>query len=201
MFDSAGFGAPGSVPGFDAAADVEVALTLFTDSYVVRGKVRTRQRRLTDILNMAAEDFLVLQEAVADPIGSHGDVIRADFAQVNLATVLFAVSDVPVEPRPELRTPKTQEEALVTVPPFTVVGRIHLLPERTLRVALEELTGRFIPVTDATYWSDSVGEPRTSAMVVAVNHARAQILAPHRVVDPWAGLSAAGSGEEAPPAE
>jgi hypothetical protein len=43
-------------------------------------------------------------------------------------------------------------------------------------------------VTDATYWSDSLGEGRQTAPIVAVNHARAQILAPHRVVDPWAGL-------------
>ena len=33
-------------------------------------------------------------------------------------------------------------------------------------------------------------------MVVAVNHNRAQILAPHREVDPWAGLDR--SGESAP---
>ncbi len=176
---------------FDAVAERAVALTLYTDSYVVRGTFRTRQKRVTDILNSADEEFLVVEEAVVDPLGSHGDVIRADYAQVNLSTVLFAVSDEPVEPTPELRTPKTEEQALVTVPPFTVIGRIHLLPERELRVALEELTGRFLPVTDATYWSDAVGEPRTQALIVAVNHARAQILAPHRVVDPWSGLGAA----------
>jgi hypothetical protein len=181
---------------FDAVAERPVALTLYTDSYVVRGNVRTRQKRITDILNQADEEFLVIEEAVVDPLGSHGEVIRAEYAQVNLATVLFAVSDVPVEPTPELRTPKVQEQALVTVPPFTVIGRVHLLPERALRNALEELTGRFIPVTDATYWSDVVGEPRTTAMLVAVNHARAQILAPHRVVDPWSGLGA-GAGTAA----
>ena len=182
---------------FDAVAERTVALTLYTDSYVVRGTLRTRQKRITDILNLADEEFLVVEQAVVDPLGAHGEVIRAEYAQVNLATVLFAVSDEPVEAMPELRTPKTAEQALVTVPPFTVIGRIHLLPERELRIALEELTGRFIPITDATYWSDVVGEPRTSALVVAVNHARAQILAPHRVVDPWTGLGAgAGSGAE-----
>ncbi len=184
---------------FDAVAERTVALTLYTDSYVVRGSLRTRQKRLTDILNQADEEFLVVEEAVVDPLGAHGEVIRAEYAQVNLATVLFAVSDEPVEATPELRTPKTAEQALVTVPPFTVIGRIHLLPERALRVALEELTGRFIPVTDATYWSEVVGEPRTAAMVVAVNHARAQILAPHRVVDPWSGLPTSAGTTAADP--
>jgi hypothetical protein len=183
---------------FDAVAERPVALTLYTDSYVVRGTVRTRQKRVTDILNRSDEDFLVVEGVVVDPLGSHGEVIRADFAQVNLATVLFAVSDVPVETTPELRTPKSQQSALVTVPPFTVTGDIHLLPDRDLRFALEELTGRFIPVTDATYWSDVVGEPRTTAMVVAVNHARAQILAPHRVVDPWTGLAAEAPATDEP---
>ncbi len=62
------------------------------------------------------------------------------------------------------------------------------MPERSLRDALSELTGHFLPVTDATYWSDSLGEARTQAELLAVNHERAQILAPHRVSDPWAGL-------------
>jgi hypothetical protein len=47
-------------------------------------------------------------------------------------------------------------------------------------------------VTEATYWSDTVGEARTSASMVAFNHRRAQILAPHREVDPWAGLDRSG---------
>lgn len=175
---------------FDAVAERPAALTLYTDSHVVRGTVRTRRHRVTDILNLADEGFLVVEDVVADPLGAHGgDVIRAAFAQINLAAVLFAVSDVPVETMPELRTPKTQEQALVTCPPFMVTGYIHLLPDRDLRSALDELTGRFIPITDAIYWSDAVGEPRTSVPLVAVNHARAQILAPHRVVDPWAGLA------------
>jgi hypothetical protein len=116
---------------------------------------------------------------------------------VNLNTVLFAVAANPVEPVPELRTPKVPEQALISVPPFRITGRIHLLPERDLREALGELTGRFVPVTDAVYWSDVVGEARTSVAMVAFNHARAQILAPHRDVDPWAGLDrAAGANAD-----
>ena len=85
---------------------------------------------------------------------------------------------------------------MISIPPFQVIGRIHLLPERDLREALSELTGRFVPVTDATYWSDTVGEARQTAPMVAINHQRAQILAPHRAVDPWAGLDrSAGAGE------
>jgi len=174
-----------------------VRLTLYTDAYVVRGSMRTRQRRLSDILNQAEQDFLVVADATFDEFGSRSQTVTSDYAQVNLGTVLFAVADSDVEAVPELRTPKIQERALVSVPPFRITGRIHLLPERDLREALGELIGRFVPVTDAVYWSDVVGEARTNAPMVAVNHARAQILAPHREVDPWAGLDRGGAQAEA----
>jgi hypothetical protein len=172
------------------------SITLITDAYVVRGSILTRHRRITDILNSAEHDFLVLEQATFDEFGSAGVTMQAEFAQVNLGAVLFGVADEPVEVTPELRVPKVSEQALITIPPFTVTGHIHLMPERDLREALDELMGRFIPVTNATYWSDRMGEPRTTALVAAVNHHRAQILAPHREVDPWAGLdrSAAGAG-------
>ena len=137
-----------------------VALTLYTDAYVVRGSIETRQHRLSDILNLAEDDFLVVASDTA-----HGPV-------------LFAVADHAVDALPELRSPKVSETALISIPPFKVTGRIHLLPERALREALLELTGRFIPVTDATYWSDTAGAAKQSAPMVAINHARAQILSP-----------------------
>jgi len=168
--------------------ELRVPLTLYTDAYVVKGTVLTRQRRGSDILNLSEYEFLVLNDVVMDEFGSRAQTLRAEFAQVNLAAVLFAVVDTPIEPVPELRTPKIPELAIISVPPFKVTGRIHLLPERDLREALSELTGRFVPVTDASFWSDTVGEARTSAAMLAVNHARAQILAPFRETNPWAGL-------------
>jgi hypothetical protein len=171
-----------------AGDEQRLGLTLYTDAYVVRGQIATRQRRITDVLNQGDHDFLVLTDAVMDEFGSHAMAVKAEFAQVNLSSVLFAVGDSPVQPVPELRTPKIPEQALISIPPFKITGRIHLLPERDLRDALEELTGRFLPVTEAMFWSDSVGEARTQAPLIAFNHNRAQILAPHREVDPWAGI-------------
>ncbi|HET7029373.1 MAG TPA: hypothetical protein VFI34_02590 [Candidatus Limnocylindrales bacterium] len=177
-----------------------VQLTLYTDALVIRGSIRSRQSRITDILNQSDDDFLVLADAVIDEFGTRDLASKSEFAQVNLASVLFAVADTVIEARPDLRTPKVPEQAMISIPPFRIIGRIHLLPERDLRDALTELTGKFLPVTDATFWSDTVGEARTSAPMVAVNHARAQILAPHREADPWAGLDrgagASGGGAE-----
>jgi hypothetical protein len=169
-----------------------VPLTLYTDSFVIKGQMRSRQTRISDILNHADEDFLVLSDAIVDEYGSREIATKSEFAQVNLDAVLFAVADTEVEARPDLRTPKVSEQAMISIPPFRVIGRVHVLPERGLGEALSELTGRFIPVTEATFWSDTVGEARHTAAMVAINHHRAQILAPHREVDPWAGVDRSG---------
>jgi hypothetical protein len=186
---------------FEPIAEQIVAITLYTDVFVVRGKLPTRQRRLSDILNATEHDFIVLQDVVIDEFGSRTQPIQSEFAQVNLATVLFGVGDTVVEALPELRTIKIPEQALISVPPFRITGQIHLLPERDLREALGELTGRFLPVTQATYWSELAGEAKQTAPMLAINHSRAHILAPHREVDPWAGLDrAAGAAGESEPA-
>ncbi len=176
-------------------------LTLYTDALITHGFVRTRQHRVTDILNLAEDAFLVFEDVTVEEFGSRGQPIRAAYAQVNLEAVLFAVANTPVDPSPELRTPKMPEPAIISVPPFKVTGLIHLMPTGdNLREGLKELTGRFLPVTEATFWSETMGEARQTALVVAVNHHRAQILAPHQEVDPWAGLDSSGRPGAAPPA-
>ncbi len=158
---------------------MRVEMTLYTNSFVIRGSLTTRHRRLLDLLNLAEDEFLVLADTVLEPLGM-GTRHEAAHAQVNLGAVLFAVASEAVEPLPELRTPKVAETTLVSIPPFNITGHIHLLPERAINDALQELHGRFIPVTDATFWSTQLGVAATQAPMVAVNHARAQILSPYR---------------------
>jgi hypothetical protein len=163
-------------PAFAELTRVE--LTLYTDALVTRGLYRTRQHRVTDILNRAEEPFLILEEVEVRELGTTEPPLLAAYAQVNLDSVLFAVADMPVEPLAELRTPKHRERARISVPPFTIEGTIHLLPtEDDIRAALEELTGHFLPVTEAVFWSSRLGEPRREAVIVAVNHPRTHILA------------------------
>ena len=183
----------------------QLPLTLYTEQLIVRGTVQTRQHRVTDILNVTDQPYLVLEDVALEEYGSADPPIRAEFAQVNLASVLFAVSLTTVEPVRELRTPKIAERALVSIPPFRVVGQVHLLPERNLRDGLSELHGAFIPVTDATFWSDRLGEARQTVAYVAVNQSRAQVFAPYHEIDPWAGVghrpaAVDDEGEEPPPA-
>ena len=131
---------------------------------MIRGSIRTRQRRITDILNQADEPFLVVSDATIDEYGSRDIASEAEYAQVNLGAVLFAVAG-----RGRSRRGRTsgrrrsRSMAMISIPPFRIIGRIHLLPERDLHEALGELTGNFIPVTEATYWSDTIGEARATA--------------------------------------
>jgi len=155
-----------------------VELTLYTNALETRGFVRTRQHRITDILNTAEQPFLVLEDVTVRELGSAEPPITAAFAHINLDSVLFAVADTPSNTIPELRTPKRAEPAIVSVPPFRIVGTIHLLPdENGLRGGLNELYGHFLPVTEAVFWSNRLGEAKREAMLVAVNHHRTQILA------------------------
>ncbi len=176
-----------------------LSITMYTDEFTIKGRLETPHRRVTDALNTATEGYIVLADATFDEHRSATSILSAEFAQINLASVLFVVSDEEIGADPTLVSPRQAEEALISVPPFRVTGRIHVVPERSLRDALGELRGQFIPVTQATYWSDSLGEGRVTAALVAVNHARCQILAPHHEVDPWAGLGSGGT-EPATPA-
>ena len=166
-------------------AESSTRITLYTDAHVVRGDLRTRHRRLTDVLNATEASFLVLDNVIFEDFGVRAVVERAAYAQINLATILFAVAEAEVEPTPELRMAKVPEMATVSVPPFKITGRIHLLPERDLHESLAELIGR-------------VSRNRVQSRL-----SRAQILAPFQEQDVWAGVvvSASEPSESAEPSE
>ena len=67
---------------FEPMAEQVVTITLYTDAFVVRGTLATRQRRLSDILNQTDYDFIVLSDVVIDEFGSHSQAARSEFAQV-----------------------------------------------------------------------------------------------------------------------
>ena len=176
---------------FEALGRVE--LTLYTDALIARGFIRTRQHRVSDILNLSETPFLVLEDVTVSDLDGKSEPITADVAQINLDAVLFAVVDARIDPSPELIAPKLQRTAIISVPPFRVTGTMHLLAGApNLRDALTDLTGRFLPVTDATYEAPSLGLAPQPAVMIAVNHHRAQILARYthpgdRPVEPGAG--------------
>jgi hypothetical protein len=160
----------GLAHGFDVAAQRELYITLYTSSHVVRGRSATRLRRLTDLLDQEDRDSIILVDAVIDGLPQSGaPAIRAPVAQVNFDAILFAFADPRPEPQPEFRLRKSPEDALVLIPPFTLAGKIHVLPERDVGEAIADLRGRFVPLTDAQFWSEVLAEPKLSAPFVAFN--------------------------------
>ncbi len=119
------------------------------------------------------------------------------YAQVNLDTVLFAVTEAGSVDGGELQGGGS-ERVIATVPPFRITGRLRLGSGRELREPLAEPEGRFLTLADAVFSSERLNEPRTMAPLLAFNHARAHIIAPHAERDVWAGLGAGtGIGEPA----
>jgi hypothetical protein len=196
-----GYAAAMFEPALPVPAETPTEITLYTDSHLVRGRIRTRLRRLSDILNETEVTFVVLEDVRFEEFGSRALIEQTPFAQINLDTVLFAVAAEAMEAVPEMRTVKVPETALISLPPFRITGRIHLLPERDLRQALNELQGRFLPVTQATFWSDRLNEARTQAPMLAFSHARAQIMAPYQERDVWAGVSKESTSDAGPAPE
>ena len=117
-----------------------VELVLYTDALVTHGLVRTGQHRITDILNHSDDAFIILEDVTVEELGHRGETIKADYAQVNLDAVLFAVSNAEVPVMAELRTPKHAPRRSSRCRRSGSSGTIHLLPtENDLRQALVEL--------------------------------------------------------------
>ncbi len=153
-------------------------LTLVTEASVIRGTAVTWRRRMTDLLNEGDHPFILLEDVEMEDIAGSGPTVRASHAQVNLDAVLFVLSPHPTHPSPDFHVHKSPERAYVSLPPYVIVGQVHLHMGEGLRDGLDMLVGRFIPVTDAVYWSDAHRVARTSVEMLALNRLRAQILLP-----------------------
>lgn len=173
--------------GTGSAAALNV--TVYTDAYLVKGSLSAGQATLAAILNGAADDVILVSDVTIDEYGSRTGAVRAEFAQINVSTVLFAVAGTARDAGEEVLTATAPDQVLVSIPPFRIIGRLQGSGERPLREAVQALRGRFIEIVDAVYSSELAAEARTPASLLAVNRLKAHVIAPHREVDPWAGLA------------
>lgn len=153
-------------------------ITIGTANLIVQGTLRTRLRRLSDVLNEPDAQHLVLFDATFMELGSRRVIAGSSAAQVPLADVLFAHADGPTESGKEMRQPKQSIRAVLLAPPFTVEGHIYLAYEAELHMALDAFGGRFVPVTDARYWAYSVAELPSYVDLLLLNHARTHVAVP-----------------------
>ena len=120
-----------------------VPMTLYTEQFVVRGTIQTRQHRVTDILNEADQPFLVLEDVSLEEFG-FSDVpdARRRSPRSNLASILFAVSLQAVEPARGAPHAEGRRHARSSRSPRSGSSeRSTCCPERSLRDSLAELHG------------------------------------------------------------
>jgi hypothetical protein len=170
-----------------AAPGTILAVRLFTDRYVVRGRIATTREGLVDTLNKAG-DFVWVEDVFFDEYDSREGVGQARFAQVNLGLVVLASLDETAEPAAEAPASTTRDQVLIAVGPYRLTGRLDLRNDQDLRRGVEGLKSRFVQVSEAVFWSESLNEPRSRVPLVAFNHERAHVIAPFEERDVWAGV-------------
>ncbi|MFI5259912.1 MAG: hypothetical protein ACHQ01_09945 [Candidatus Limnocylindrales bacterium] len=158
-----------------------VPLTVVTPQLIVQGTLRSRLRRLTDVLNEPDARHLVLFDATFMEVGSRRVVASSGVAQIQLGDVLFVHANGPTDSGGETRTPKQAVKTILLAPPFTIEGFIHLPYESELHQALDAFADRFAPVTDARYWAYGVAESPNDVDFLVFNHARAHVAVPATV--------------------
>jgi hypothetical protein len=77
-----------------------------------------------------------------------------------------------------MRTPKQPIRATLIAPPFTIDGSIHMPLEEELQQAVDSLSGRFLPVTDAKYWAYGVAESPNFVDLLVASRSRVHVAIP-----------------------
>lgn len=167
-----------------------VRVEFYTRSHHVSGDMEVNRWRIADVLNDRSRPFLLIQNAVREPLPELARVAGADLArmaqylQIAKEWVVFAIPQETQElaaARQQylstLYSERAQAEAAATAPPFEVRGTVHLRRLSQLRQALEELPAEFLPMThmEATYLPDP--RLRVSADLAMINRPLAELFA------------------------
>ena len=137
----------------------------------------TRFARVADIANQAANTHLHLEEATiseyADPIGHH----RRDAGAGQHGSALLVITAGSEAPqRPEMRIPKRSVRAQIGLPPFRLTGMVHVPTGSRPADGVLNATDRFLTMTEATIASAEHPELGRTAMAIAFQRARAQLI-------------------------
>lgn len=153
-------------------------LTLVTPSLVIEGTFHTRLRRLSDVLNEAGTEHLILSGARVMDLGSRRVVAGPGVVRVQLNDVLFAHRNAPADAGAEMWTSMQPVKSVLLVSPFTIEGQIHLGYESEMIRALDAQASSFITVSAATYWAYSVAESPKEVDQLLVSREKTHVAVP-----------------------
>jgi hypothetical protein len=167
---------------------VPVRVEFYTQSYHVSGDVELTRWRLAELLNEPNRKFVVIQNAVREPLpqiaqsGGTELARAAPLLQILRDSVIFAIPHESPELSSArhsllsaLHSERVPSAATTIAHPFEIHSTVHLKRAAQLRQALEELPCEFLPVTDvdATYLLDP--RLRISAEFAVLNRSLAEI--------------------------
>ena len=150
-------------------ARLPVRVEFYTRSYHVSGDVELNRWRLGDLLNDRVNQFVLIQNAVREPLpelaraGGTELARAAQFLQIAREWIIFAIphdSEEFASARHSylsgLHSERQPGSATAIAHPFEIHATVHLRRVAQPRQALDDLPAEFLPVTnlDATYLLD-----------------------------------------------
>ena len=165
---------------------ITLEVEFLTDTHRIIGYLPIGEGRLSDILNLGREDWLILDNVRTTPVDDlEAAPIVREFARINKETIAFGIPHEPPSTREERQkirpleyVEKSRHQVLISLPPFTITGYLHLAKEADIRIALESLTRTFIPISEAQAAYIPNPSIKWTGEVIIVNRKRAQIFWP-----------------------
>ena len=154
-----------------------VHVQLFTAAYRISGTMLTRFSRVTDIMNLQPTSHMVIEEATVTEYGDPAGGIPVPHVLISIDELLFVVvAETDAEARPEMRIAKRPVRAQVALPPFRLLGTVHVAQGSRPADGLLNVSDRFVPMTDVSVSSTAHPEISLTAPAVALQRAMAHVI-------------------------
>jgi hypothetical protein len=157
-----------------------VGVEIFTNDHVIRGLIDTAGERLSDVLNVKNEQFLVLRDVRIVRLLGIGKIppVTLPKARIEKGSILFAL---PIEQdlthKSIYRRASRQEfDIIVLLPNFEIKGTIHLTERMDIRRGLTTRPEDFIPLTEAVATFMFNPQVSTRPSTIVFNKARVTLL-------------------------
>lgn len=124
-----------------------VEVEFLTETHRIVGKLEVGIRRLSDVLNVRSEVSLGLQEVRISSFANNELPAMVDLVHLFKEGILLSLPHGGEAERPLEYRQKVRHRVQLNIPPFSVIGDLHLIREVSLRKALAETIPTFLPLS------------------------------------------------------
>ena len=158
-------------------AIVSVQVDLYTAGFHVAGHMKTRFRRVAEILNLTGSTHLVVEDGVVSEYAGSSGQRSGPPVMVAVDEVLFGMSSgADDSPGEGLVVQKRPVQVQVGIGPFWLTGMVHVPQGSRPMDGLLNVADRFLPLTDVTITCTANQAFDRQAPVLAVQRNLAQVL-------------------------